>query len=138
VARPEGRANARLFPRRGRGRPPLLAVPAGSLRHNAGFAALVPARAVRMSTAGPPAYAEFAVQSNFSFLRAASRPEELVITARLYKYKAMGLADRNTVAGVVRAWSKAKVEGLDFHPGCRLVFSNSGPDVLAYPRDRAG
>ena len=91
-----------------------------------------------MSTAGPPAYAEFAVQSNFSFLRAASRPEELVITARLYKYKAMGLADRNTVAGVVRAWSKAKVEGLDFHPGCRLVFSNSGPDVLAYPRDRAG
>lgn len=83
------------------------------------------------------AYAEFAVQSNFSFLRAASRPEELVIAAKLYGYRALGLADRNTVSGVVRAWSKAKVEGLNFHPGCRLVFADGGPEVLAYPGDRA-
>ena len=52
-----------------------------------------------------PAYIEFAVQSNFSFLRGASKPEELVVTASLLGHAAMGLADRNTVAGVVRAWS---------------------------------
>ncbi|WP_173933876.1 error-prone DNA polymerase [Chelativorans sp. Marseille-P2723] len=85
-----------------------------------------------------PAYAEFAVQSNFSFLRGASHPEELAVTAKLYGFRALGLADRNTVAGVVRAWSQAKVEGLAYHPGCRLVFSDGTPDILAYPRDRQG
>ena len=49
-----------------------------------------------------PAYAEFGVQSNFSFLRGASRPEELVVMSCALGYTAMGLADRNTVAGVVR------------------------------------
>ncbi|TIN34912.1 MAG: DNA polymerase III subunit alpha, partial [Mesorhizobium sp.] len=48
------------------------------------------------------------------------------------------LADRNTVAGVVRAWQQAKVEGLSYHPGCRLVFCDGTPDVLAYPQDRKG
>ena len=93
-----------------------------------------------------PAYAEFAVQSNFSFLRGASRPEELVVAAKFYDYAAMGLADRNTVAGVVRAWSQSKhirlesgeVVQLRYHPGCRLVFSDGTPDVLAYPQDRQG
>ena len=55
-----------------------------------------------------PAYIEFAVQSNFSFLRGASKPEELVVTAALLGHAGMGLADRNTVAGVVRAWSQSK------------------------------
>jgi error-prone DNA polymerase len=85
-----------------------------------------------------PAYAEFAVQSNFSFLRGASRPEEIVVSARLLGLSALGLADRNTVAGVVRAWSQAKEARLAYHPGCRLVFSDDTPDVLAYPQDRQG
>ena len=50
-------------------------------------------------------YAEFGVQSNFSFLRGASKPEELVVAAELLGFSAIGLADRNTVAGVVRAWA---------------------------------
>ena len=94
-----------------------------------------------------PAYVEFAVQSNFSFLRAASRPEELVVCAKLLGHSAIGLADRNTVAGVVRAWSQSRAirlnetedtVSLPYHPGCRLVFADGTPDVLAYPRNRKG
>ncbi|RWQ52130.1 error-prone DNA polymerase [Mesorhizobium sp.] len=83
-------------------------------------------------------YAEFGIQSNFSFLRGASKPEELVVAAKFLGFSSIGLADRNTVAGVVRAWQQAKVEGLSCHPGCRLVFCDGTPDVLAYPQDRKG
>ncbi|MBD7940481.1 error-prone DNA polymerase [Brevundimonas guildfordensis] len=61
------------------------------------------------------AYAELAAASNFSFLRGASHPKDLVQTAILRGHAGLGLADRNTVAGVVRAWSALKalrVEGL--------------------------
>ena len=51
------------------------------------------------------AYAELAAASNFSFLRGASHPKDLVLTAILRGHAGLGLADRNTVAGVVRAWS---------------------------------
>ena len=94
-----------------------------------------------------PAYVEFGVQSNFSFLRGASRPEELVVAACLLGHAGTGLADRNTVAGVVRAWSQsqcirfsenAEPVRLDYHPGCRLVFADGTPDILAYPQDRKG
>jgi error-prone DNA polymerase len=86
----------------------------------------------------PPPYVEFAVQSNFSFLRGASRPEELVVTSQMLGLRAMGLADRNTVAGVVRAWAQSKVTKFPYHPGCRLAFADGTPDVLAYPRNRGG
>ncbi|MCT8999293.1 error-prone DNA polymerase [Chelativorans intermedius] len=95
----------------------------------------------------PLAYAEFAVQSNFSFLRGAAHPEELVVEARRLGHAAIGLADRNTVAGVVRAWSQSRCIRLEedaaptriaYHPGCRLVFGDGTPDVLAYPQDRQG
>ena len=56
----------------------------------------------------PGDYAELAVTSNFSFLRGASSPKQLVATAILRGHSGMGLADRNTVAGVVRAWSALK------------------------------
>ncbi|WP_274426144.1 error-prone DNA polymerase [Chelativorans sp. YIM 93263] len=100
-----------------------------------------------MSATATPAYAEFAVQSNFSFLRGASRPEELVVAAKLLGFSAVGLADCNTVAGVVRAWSQSRnivlEEGdeptsIPYHPGCRLVFADGTPDILAYPQDRRG
>ncbi len=85
-----------------------------------------------------PAFAEFSVQSNFSFLRGASHPEELVVTAKRLGLAALGLADRNTVSGVVRAHQAAKEAGLAYHPGARLVFSDCCFEVLAYPANRQG
>jgi error-prone DNA polymerase len=87
-----------------------------------------------------PKYVEFAVTSNFSFLWGASHPEELIAEAARLAYFGFGLCDRNSVAGVVRA-HLAKRESelkLRYHPGARLVFRDGTPDVLAYPRDRAG
>ena len=50
-------------------------------------------------------YTEFATATNFSFLRGASQPRNLVLTALLLGHRGIGIADRNTVAGVVRAYS---------------------------------
>ena len=91
-----------------------------------------------MNMIAATSYAEFGIQSNFSFLRGASAPEELVIAAKFLGLSAIGLADCNTVAGTVRAWKMAETEGLAYHPGCRLVFADGTPDILAYPRDRKG
>jgi len=85
----------------------------------------------------PPAYAEFGVTSNFSFLRAASHPEELVEQAKALGLAAIGIADRNSVAGVVRAHVMAKERNMRLVVGARLVFANGTPDILAYPSDRA-
>ncbi|TFW12984.1 DNA polymerase III subunit alpha [Brevundimonas intermedia] len=54
------------------------------------------------------AYAELATRSNFSFLEGASHPKELVMAAILRGHTGLGLADRNTLGGVVRAWSALK------------------------------
>jgi error-prone DNA polymerase len=85
-------------------------------------------------------YVEFAVTSNFSFLRGASHPEELMAQAARLKLSGIGLCDRNSVAGVVRAHVAQRESRLKlaFHPGARLVFADGTPDILAYPRDRAG
>ena len=93
----------------------------------------------------PSAYAELAVTTNFSFLRGASDPEELVEAARQLGLAGLGIADRNSVAGVVRAHVKAREPRTAEHDnakfkvavGARLVFSDETPDILAYPRDRA-
>jgi DNA-directed DNA polymerase III PolC len=85
-------------------------------------------------------YVEFAVTSNFSFLSGASHPEELMAEAAQLDLAGLGLCDRNSVAGVVRA-HVAKRESdwaLAYHPGARLVFADGTPDILAYPRNRAG
>jgi error-prone DNA polymerase len=85
-------------------------------------------------------YVEFAVTSNFSFLSGASHPEELMAEATRLDLAGLGLCDRNSVAGVVRA-HVAKRESdlaLAYHPGARLVFADGTPDILAYPRNRAG
>ena len=85
-------------------------------------------------------YFEFAVASNFSFLRGGSHPEELMVQATHVGLAGLGLCDRNSVAGVVRAHLAKREQNLSlrYHPGARLVFSDGTPDVLAYPRDRAG
>jgi error-prone DNA polymerase len=83
-------------------------------------------------------YSEFAVTSNFSFLRGASHPEELMAEAERLSLAGLGLADRNSVAGVVRAHVAKRESELQirYHPGARLVFADGTPDLLAYPRDR--
>jgi error-prone DNA polymerase len=82
------------------------------------------------------AYAELAVTTNFSFLRGASHPQEMVAAADELGLAAIGIADRNSFAGVVRAydeWKKRK--NLKLIVGTRLV-TVDGFEVLAYPTDR--
>ena len=81
-------------------------------------------------------YVELGVTTNFSFLRGASHPEELVAHAVKLGYSAMGVTDHNTLAGVVRANVAAKEQGLRLIVGCRLVLQD-GPGLLAYPADKA-
>ena len=80
-------------------------------------------------------YAELAVTTNFSFLRGASHAEELVRQAKALGLSAIGVADRNTLAGVVRAHSAAKQTGIRLLVGARLVPSD-GPELICYPMDR--
>jgi error-prone DNA polymerase len=87
-----------------------------------------------------PDYAEIGVTSNFSFLRGASHPQNYVHQASEYRLHAIGIADHNTLAGVVRAFAELDHKDLKYKPklliGARLVFNDETPDILAYPRDR--
>jgi error-prone DNA polymerase len=80
-------------------------------------------------------YAELQVTSHFSFLRGASSCEELFAAAANLGIGALGVADRNSVAGMVRAWEAAKATGVRLVPGCRLDLV-SGESLLVYPQDR--
>ena len=92
---------------------------------------------VKTSDASGPTYAELAVTTNFSFLRGGSHPEELVKQAKRLGLTGIGIADRNSVAGVVRAHVAAKEMKVNLAVGARLVFADGTPDILAYPQDRA-
>ena len=89
-------------------------------------------------------FAELAATTNFSFLEGASHPHEMVATALALGHTGIGIADRNTVAGVVRAHvalreAVAAAEApIDFKliVGTRLVFVDGVPDIIAYPTDR--
>ena len=83
-----------------------------------------------------PRYAELCVTSNFSFLRGASHPEELVNRAEKLGFAGIAIADRNSLAGVVRGHMAAKEAGIRFATGCRLVFMDGTPDILIWPKDR--
>ena len=90
---------------------------------------------------GIPAYAELACLSNFSFLRGGSHPGELVTRAEALGIGAIGLCDRNSFAGVVRAHVGARhvhEQGgsVRYLTGVRLCFADGTPDILAYPTDR--
>jgi error-prone DNA polymerase len=80
-------------------------------------------------------YAELAVTTNFSFLRGASHPQELVATADLLGLTAIGIADRNSFAGIVRAYEEAKKHSIRLLVGTRLI-TGDGFEVIAYPIDR--
>src|SRR6476659_6560876 len=77
-------------------------------------------------------YTELQVTTNFSFLRGASHPDELVEQAAEYGYKKIAITDRNTFAGLVRAHAAAKSKGIRIIPGCRLDLLD-GPSLLAFP-----
>jgi error-prone DNA polymerase len=81
------------------------------------------------------AYAELAVTTNFSFLRGASHPQEMVARADELGLAAIGIADRNSFAGVVRAYDEANKRNIKFLVGVRLV-TIDGFETLAYPIDR--
>jgi len=80
-------------------------------------------------------YTELQTTSNFSFLRGASHPEELVDQAAAYGYTAIAITDRNSFAGIVRAHVAAKKKGIRIIPACRLDLLD-GPGLLAYPTNQ--
>ena len=95
------------------------------------------------ATATASAFAETVAATNFSFLRGASHPAQMVARAHALGMAGIGIADRNTVAGVVRAHRAWKdvggpAGGFRLIVGARLVFADGTPDVVAYPATRAG
>jgi error-prone DNA polymerase len=111
-----------------------------------------------------PVFFEIGAKTNFSFLDGASQPEEMVLRAARMGLGGLGIADRNSVAGVVRAYAQVKaiseeyekdqvenagrrdkgekqepvLEPVPVQPGARLVFADGTPDVLAFPQNRRG
>jgi len=88
-----------------------------------------------------PAYAEIGITTNFSFLRGGSDPRAYVHQASALEIPVIGIADHNTLAGVVRAWSELDNKEVLRKPklliGARIVFVDGTPDILVYPSDRA-
>ena len=97
---------------------------------------------------GPdPGFAELVAATNYSFLTGASHPAEMVAEAIALGMRGIGIADRNSVAGVVRAWAflkdlqvkeDARAANFRLVTGARLVFADGTPDIVAYPVDRRG
>ncbi|MDG0990786.1 MAG: error-prone DNA polymerase [Yoonia sp.] len=83
----------------------------------------------------PSPYVEFGLASCFSFLRAASDACDLTATANVLGYDCLGIADRNTLAGVVRIHTEAAKACVSPLIGTRLVLL-CGTELLAYPQDR--
>jgi error-prone DNA polymerase len=86
-------------------------------------------------------YAELMVTSNFSFLRSGSHPGELVAAAMALGLNGIGIADRNSFAGVVRGYTahrdlREQYPDFRYVVGVRLAFADGTPDILAYPSDR--
>jgi error-prone DNA polymerase len=96
-----------------------------------------------MSHSIDSAFAEVMAATNYSFLRGASHPAEMVHQAHALGMAGIGIADRNTVAGVVRAhlaWRElgGLNSGFRLIVGARLVFADGTPDIIAYPATRHG
>src|SRR5690554_3392995 len=86
-------------------------------------------------------FAELVAATNFSFLRGASHPYEMVGQAAALGLSGIGICDRNSMSDVVRAFAAAQNLKADFPDfrlvvGTRLVFSDGTPDIIAYPTDR--
>lgn len=96
-------------------------------RHIEPFEGVAPPRA---------AFVELGLASCFSFLRGASEAIDLVTEARRLGYDAIGIADVNTLAGIVRLHTEAEAAQLRPVIGCRIE-TVEGLAFLAYPADRA-
>jgi error-prone DNA polymerase len=83
-----------------------------------------------------PHYAELHCLSNFSFLRGASRPKELVAQARAEGYSALAVTDECSLAGVVRAHMAAKEGGLPLIIGSEFRLAD-GMKLVLLAVDRA-
>src|SRR5271167_4351095 len=83
------------------------------------------------STTAAPRYAELRCKTNYSFLRGASHPDELVARAAELGYAALAITDRNSLAGVVRAHAAAKPLGLKLVIGAEIT-PDDAPPVLLY------
>lgn len=90
---------------------------------------MVHARNIRMR------YAELQVTTHFSFLRGASSADELFATAKALGIEAIGVADRNSLAGIVRALEASRATGVRLVVGCRLDLQD-GMSILVYPTNR--
>jgi len=86
-------------------------------------------------------YAEIGITTNFSFLRGGSHPQAYVHQAATLGLPAIGIADHNTLSGVVRAFKELDNPEVKHKPklliGSRIVFIDGTPDILVYPRDRS-
>ncbi|WP_428631853.1 error-prone DNA polymerase [Sphingopyxis sp.] len=100
-----------------------------------------------MSDAPETGFAELVAATNYSFLRGASHPAEMVAAAINLGMSGIGIADRNSVAGVVRAWAFLKelqvkqpetVANFRLVVGARLAFADRTPDIVVYPTTRQG
>ncbi|NLS06329.1 error-prone DNA polymerase [Rhizobium sp. P32RR-XVIII] len=80
-------------------------------------------------------YAELQVTTHFSFLRGASSADELFAIAKMLGIPALGIVDRNSLAGVVRALEASRATGVRLVVGCRLDLQD-GMSILVYPTDR--
>src|SRR6478609_9235419 len=94
------------------------------------IASLVPAWNLLMT------YSELQVTTHFSFLRGASSPDELFARAKAMGMAALGITDRNSLAGIVRALEASRATGLRLVVGCRLDLQD-GMSILVYPTDKA-
>ncbi|SHJ66517.1 error-prone DNA polymerase, DnaE-like [Bradyrhizobium lablabi] len=87
-----------------------------------------------------PRYAEIGITTNFSFLRGGSHPQDYVHEASDLRLPVIGIADHNTLAGVVRAYKELENPNVKYKPklliGSRIVFMDGTPDILVYPSDR--
>ena len=84
-----------------------------------------------------PRHVVLGCYSNFSFLRGAAHPHEMVVVAAALGWDAIGIADVNSLAGIVRAHVAARDHGIRLVVGARLA-PVDGPQVIVHPTDRAG
>jgi error-prone DNA polymerase len=80
-------------------------------------------------------YAELQVTSHFSFLRGVSSCDELFAQAAYLGIEALAITDRNSLAGIIRAYEAAKTAGIRLVVGCRLDLTDHS-SILVYPTDR--
>src|SRR5687767_3269017 len=85
-----------------------------------------------------PDYAELHCLSNFSFLRGASHPQELVERAHALGYRALALTDECSLAGAVRAHQAAQECGLPLILGTEVMVEKSKLVLLATDRRSYG